>query len=156
MPASGLLYLPAGSVGDAHIDATDPLSTNKVTHQHAATYAQASGAVVADATQLFYIARATGTIAAMKVAIDTAPTGGDKAYTVDLKKSTGGGAFASILSAVVTVNSSSTSLSVVAGTLSTATYAASDIFEIVVDASGSTGTQGYGVCVLVEFEEGTT
>jgi hypothetical protein len=129
------------------------IAASKLVHHFPVSLSQAAGSVVASETRVVHIAKAAGTIAYVAVVTDTAPTGGDKAFTVDVKKSTGGGAFASVLSAVVTVNSSSTSKTPQAGTVSVAAYAAGDVLEIVIAASGSTGTQGYGPCVTVYLQE---
>ena len=74
--------------------------------------------------------------------------------TVDLKKSSGGGAFASVLTAALVINSATAVRTAVAAVLDAAKddYAAGDVFEVVVSVSG-TGTQAQGLVVTVFFEE---
>lgn len=154
--ATGVLYLPAGCVGNSEVATNAGISASKLIHEISKCSPKASGTDVTAGTEMIHTAKGSGSISAFKVAVDTAPTGGDKAYTVDLKKSTGAGAFATVLSAVVTVNSSSTTRTVYSGTVSSATYAAGDIFEVVWAVSGSTGSQGQGALAEVFFEEATS
>jgi hypothetical protein len=150
------LYIPAGSITDAEIASNADIGAAKVIHEIAVFADQVPGTAVVAATRVVHVARAAGTIAAFKIGVITAPTGGDKAYTVDLQKSTGTGAFASVLSAAYTVNSSSADKTAYSATLgTTTTYVAGDIFEIVIAVSGSTGTQGQGVIAEAFFEEAT-
>lgn len=96
----------------------------------------------------------TGSVVEVSVTPVTAPTGGDLAFTVDIKKSTGAGAFATILTGVVTVNSSSANRTAQYATLSgTPTLVRGDLLQIVVAVSGSTGTQGAGYDVTIRTRE---
>ena len=113
----------------------------------------AEASEVHDATVELHTAYATGTILAIEVMNRTAPTGGNKAHTVDLKKGNASTAFASVLSAVITMNSSSVDKTVYAGTLSTTAVADGDTLQLVVATSGTTGTQGSGLCVTVWLRE---
>lgn len=151
------MTLATSSITDANVASAAAISYLKVTHMLLASYAQDSGADVATKTNVIYASRAASgaVVFDIAVAIDTAPTGGDKAYTVDVKKSTGGGAFSSILTGVVTVNSSSTTRSVVVASITgtTCTLAQGDILNVVVTTSGSTGSQGQGVRVMARVAE---
>ena len=87
---------------------------------------------------------------------NTAPAGGgDKKWTVDVKKSTGAGAFATVLSAVVTIDTTSVDRRLQVGALSTAAiaYVDGDLFQVVVTATGATGSQGQGGCVTLWLDE---
>lgn len=149
--------LPANSVTDTSVASGANISYLKLTHMVMADYAQDSGADVATKTNVIYACRSTlgATVFDVAVIIDTAPTGGDKAYTVDVKRSTGGGAFATILTGVVTVNNSSTTRSVNVASISgtTCTLVQGDILNVVVTTSGSTGSQGQGVRVVARIAE---
>lgn len=149
--------LPTSSVTDTNVATGANISYLKLTHMVLADYAQDSGADVATKTNVIYCCRSTlgAVVFDVAVVVDTAPTGGDKAYTVDIKRSTGGGAFSSILTGVVTVNSSSTTRSVNVASISGTTYTLvqGDILEAVVTASGSTGSQGQGVRVVARVAE---
>lgn len=154
---SGTVYLPSGGVTNANFSpsSANRLDASKAIHRVDLNYSQANGSDVADATVVLRVCKGAGTFKGVTVRPYTAPTGGDKAFTVDVKKaSDGGNTFASILSSVVTVNSSSTSGTLQTATLSgTPTTAAGDAIQIVVDATGSTGSQGQGLCVSIYYEE---
>lgn len=147
--------LPSNCVRNAQVASDAAIAVGKVVHLLTANAVQASGADVASKTELVYCCRASGgaTIVDIAVAISTAPTGGDKQYTVDVQKSTGGGSFASILSAVETISSADTSRTVSAPTISSASLVQGDILQVVVTASGSTGSQGQGVVTSVRIAE---
>ena len=154
--SSTSLSVPSGSINDAAIAAGSAgtnISSDKVRHQFSLELNQDTGTATTAQTRIVHIARGPGVIVGVSAVADVAPTGGDKAATVDVKKSTAGGAFASILSAVVTLNSSSTSKVVQAGSLSVTSFVAGDLLEIVIAISGSTGSQGQGVCATVMIAE---
>jgi hypothetical protein len=145
MPTYNSVPIPAGSLTDDAIASAAAIAATKVVQEITGKAAQNGGADVAAATTPIHAAYKAGTVVGFRVAILTAPTGGDKAFTVDLKKSTGGGAFASILSAVVTIDSSKANNTTYSATISSGSYSAGDILQVVVAASGSTGSQGQGV-----------
>ena len=145
--------IPAGILTDAEVSAAAAISASKVIHRDCTQYSQAIGSIVASATQLIRVARASGTLKEFRVGWQTAPTGGDKKFTVDLQQSTGGGAFASVLSAVVTVDNAKSNNGTATGTLTASSFVTGDLFQVVVAASGSTGTQGYGMIAEAFFEE---
>lgn len=143
---------PANSIAGTAI--TGGLLAEQMEHQFHVTYVQVGGTDVVDATQTIYLATGAGTIEAVEVRPETAPTGGDKAYTVDVKKAANAStSFASILSAPITMNSSDANGTLNTGTLSTTTYSDGDAFQVVVDATGSTGSQGQGLILLVKLRE---
>lgn len=147
-------YPPSGSIGNSHFssESTERLSADKAVHEHKFHYAQAPGVNIAAATQLAAILRAAGTIEAIEVAI-TGAASGDRTATVDLQKSTGGGAFATVLSSVVTINSSTVVRTPAAGVVSSNTLADGDILELIVATGGSSGTQPQGLIVTVTWRE---
>lgn len=129
------------------------IAANKVIHQYSVNYAQSTAADVAAITIPVHTFYKDGTIVAFEVTPRAKPTGGDKAYTVDLKRGNAGGAAASVLSAVVTVNSGSADRTPQAGTISSAACSDGDTLEIVIATSGSTGSQGIGVTVTITITE---
>lgn len=147
------INLSAGCVSDSNVNGSAAIGAAKVIHQFPVSYDQAAGADVASQTRLVHIARGAGTLVEVQVTDSTAPTGGDKQYTVDVKKSTAGGAFASVLTSVVTRSAADTSRVVESATITTASYIADDIYQVVVTASGSTGSQGQGVVVTLWLQE---
>jgi hypothetical protein len=151
-----IIYIPGGNITNAEVSDTAAIAASKLVHHFIARHSQGVGTAVVTSTEVIHVAKAAGTVAALRIGVVTAPTGGNKQFTVDVKKSTGAGAFTSILSAAYAVDNTKANLTTYSGVIGTATYAAGDIFEIVVTASGSTGTQGWGVCANVFFQEPTS
>lgn len=145
--------LPNSSVRKEHVLVAAGIEATKLQHQHALKYAQADGADVVSETEAIHHFRAAGEIVAVEVVPIVAPTGGDKEFTVDVEKGSAGSAFASILTGAVTVDSTSADRTGQAGTISTTTAADGDTLRVVVTASGSTGSQGQGVLVVVTVRE---
>lgn len=149
----GSVTFSQSSIGSSAIDASNPIVASKLYHRHAAFYSQATGSSVAAATETLFIATADCVVNSVRVFVDTAPIG-VKTFTVDVKKSTAGGAFSSILSSVVTIDSGDTNRSVSVGTLSgTPTLIATDVLQVVVAVAGASGTQALGMGVRVEIDE---
>lgn len=151
--ARGTLVVASGNHASSRFDSNGRRVAEYVEHEHLIHYSTA-----ADTTTVAAITKTLATISKVGEVVDvivfpvTAPTGGDLAYTVDIKKSTGAGVFASILSSVVTVNSSSVDRTAQTATLSgTPALAAGDALQIVIATSGSTGTQGAGVVVTIRI-----
>lgn len=153
----GTVNLPSGTLTDTMVSASAAIAATKQVGRMSYTHAQYAGTDVVTRTEEIAIARATsstsGSILTFSATCSTAPTGGDKAFTVDLKRSTGAGAFASILSAVLTFNSTKTSRVVYTATLSSTTFTVGDIFQVVVTTSGSTGSQGQGLLCQLWLDE---
>ena len=107
-----------------------------------------------DATVVVYeeaihVAEAAATIEECAAGCYTAPTGGDLAIAVDIKKNG-----TTILAAVIDITSSQADREMVAGTLSgSPTLAAGDWLTVHVTVSGSTGTQGKGLWVWAKVHE---
>jgi hypothetical protein len=151
------LYPNSGCITNTHIssDANNRIASAKVVHRLDLHYGQADGADVVAATKLLRICRGDGLLLGVQVRPTTAPTGGDKAFTVDIQKDAdGGGSWSSLLSSVVTVNSSSVDDTKQNGTLiGDPSTDATDALRVVVAVSGSTGSQGQGFVVSVFYEE---
>jgi len=146
--------LIAGNLTVSGTITCDNVTSVSGTVQFAVHHKQVAGADVASKSEVVHIARAAGTIVAVQVSAETAPTGGDKQFTVDLRKGSQSAAYATVLSAVVTYDDASTAdKQVLSGTLSTTTYAAGDQLKVIVTASGTTGSQGQDLCVTVWLRE---
>lgn len=126
------------------------LAVEKAIHRQKLRYTQNNGAAVAAATSVQYIARGAGSLVQLKAAITGVISTGGDSVTVDVQKSTAGGAFATVLSAVMTFNSASTLRTVTNATPTTTAFIAGDLIAIVVAVSG-TSTQG--LVVDVEIDE---
>jgi hypothetical protein len=155
MPNYFVVSIPDGVVAEESLQQNANLDAELFERFASIHYTQADGVNVATETRVVYTARKAGTLDSLYV-FPTAAPDGDFSYTVDMKKSTGAGAFASILSAVVTVNSSSTDRTLQTGTISTPTFVANDSFQVVVTAAGSSGNQGQGLCVTIHTKENAT
>lgn len=145
---------PAGSISKEAIKAAAGIEASKLEHRHKITYYQPDGTDVADATvPIAIVVGAAGTLTSVRVVSMTAPTGGDKQFTVDVKVGNQSTAYASALSAPVAVTSSESDREVKSGTISSAALTAGDSIILVVDATGSSGSQGQGLIVVVEWNE---
>lgn len=150
----GSFYPPAQCIGDSHVsaDTSKRIDADKLVHQFPVQYGQASGSSIAAATQNVHLARGAGTVESVEITYDTVGTG-DRTVTVDYKKSTAGGAFATILSAVITIATGATVRIPIVGTVSSAAYVDGDVFQFVVALGGTTGTQPQGLCCVAMHQE---
>lgn len=155
---SGPLSLTDGTITNAMVNSAARIAATKLINRLPYTYRQKTGTDVATATEDIAIARAgtsttTSTILSFEATCTTAPTGGDKAFTVDLQRSTSEGAFATVLSSVLTFDNTKTSRRVYTATLSSLTFLDGDIFRVIVTTSGSTGSQGQGLLCELRLDE---
>ncbi len=152
---TGQTTLGAGTVTDAMVNAAAAIDADKLQHRHVINYAQVDGTDVISAIQLAYIATAGVTVRDIDVRPTTAPTGGDKAFTVDVMKATdGSSSFGTLLDSVITINSSSVDETLQGGTLiSSPVLVNGDGLRIVIATSGSTGSQGQGFVVTITLDE---
>ena len=147
--------LPAGTVTDEAVAAGTGIDATKLEHQFPVRYQQADGSDVADAiVPIHTVNGTTATIVNVDVACIDAPDGGDKAFTVDLKKCNAGTPTpATVLDSVVTISSADADCEVNEATISSASLAAGDTLVVAVATSGSTGNQGQGLIVTVTLRE---
>jgi hypothetical protein len=144
---------PDGCIEDDSIEAGANIAASKVIHQHALHYDQKAGTAVVAETRIIHTFKNAAEIVAVEVVPHTKPTGGDLAFTVDVQLGNASTAFATILSAPVTVNSSSANRTIQTGTISNDTAADGDSLLVVVAVTGSTGTQGQGFGLTVWVRE---
>lgn len=154
---SGTVYMPNESITNSNVSTSSShrIAASKLVHRVDLEYNQVNGTDVASETRVLRVCKGAGTFKGVKVRPTTAPTGGDKAFTVDVQTAAdASGSWTSILTAVVTVNSSSANNTLQNGTLNgTPVTIADKAIRIVVAASGSTGSQGQGVAVSIHYEE---
>jgi hypothetical protein len=142
------MTLPAGSVDNDKVAAGAKVDASKLQQQHAIGYAQDGGSTVIDDTRVAHVVYgASGTVLAFQAGVITPPTG-DAVISVDLKKNG-----TSILTAAITIDSGNTARELVEAVIDTATLAADDVLEIVVDETAGTGTQGQGVFAALVVRE---
>jgi hypothetical protein len=141
------------AIVDADIEPTAAIGHAKVNHRFAKSFSQA-GTVVAATYYARIVRGATGTILGFRAALtETVATGGDRTVTVDLHKSTGGGAFATVLSATIGFTSGSTLYTVGSGTINSPAIQAGDILKIVITVAGAAGNQALGLIVDLDTTE---
>lgn len=141
---------PANSITNASIISGAGIESTKLQHRHRKDVSQVG--TVADQTRGIHIATGAGNVKSIEASLFVANIGG-ATVTVDLLKSTGGGAFASVLSAAISFSSGDAARSVKIGTILTPAYVDGDIFQVVVDATTGGGTVGTDLIVDVEFDE---
>jgi len=147
---------PSSSITNASVSSDAAIDASKLVHMvNVCTQLYARGTtVIALSGQDCYIAKGAGTVVAVRAAVNgTIATGGDRTVNVDLQKSTAGGAFATIMSGTVLLNSSSTLRTLATGTISSGSYVAGDMFQWVVTVAGSASAQAVGlVADFVAYE----
>ena len=157
LTVSTTLNPPANSVTNASFStsSTDRLASSKAIHQKTVVWQTATASTtVATVTQNVYLFNGAGVIDKVTVRPETAPTGGDLQYTVDIQKAADASAsYASILTSVVTMSSADSDNTAEDGTITTTTAAAGDALRVVITTSGSTGTQGAGASVIIVLSE---
>jgi hypothetical protein len=138
---------PAGGVNNAAVASDAAIETSKQRHRYRANYAQPNSTATAE-TRALHVARLPGTVRDVQVG-SIAKAVGDSTVTVDIRKNG-----TTILTGVVTLNSSNTNRVAVPGTLSgSVTVAANDLLEAVIAISAGTGTLPTGVFLSVEVDE---
>ncbi len=149
----GTVTVPNQSISNATIEANAAIAADKLDHRYNPTESQPNTNATAE-TRVLYRARAAGQVLAFDTGALVAATG-NSTVTVDLQKSTGGGAFATVLTGTVQLDVGDPAIVPVAGTLvATPTYVAGDVFRIVQTISAGTGTLPTGVFWSGEFQEG--
>jgi hypothetical protein len=122
---------------------SDALTRDQTRHLYKgfSNFALAVGGTPATREEIVFVASAAGTIREFKCGMED--TGTAASSTFDLKKyATGGSTGSSVLSAAVTVSNADTDNTPKAGTISSATYVAGDVFTIALTVSTSTGAAG--------------
>lgn len=143
-----------GQLGNDAIASGAAIDAAKLKHRHHVGYGQANGADVVSETKAVYVAKAAGEVHNVTVRPQTAPTGGDKQFTVDVQKASDGGTYSTILTATIDVDNTSVDNTKQDGTLvGSPTLVAGDSLQVVVTATGSTGSQGQGVIVSIHVDE---
>jgi hypothetical protein len=139
-------------LGDSSWDGSSPLSASKQVHAHSYHYSM-NGAVVA-AIKYFGPMRAAGTLVGFEAAItETIATGADRTVSVDLKKSTGGGAFGTVLSAPIAFNNVSVLFTVSAGAFASSGLIDTDLLSINITVAGAAGNQALGLVARIFLTE---
>lgn len=152
--AQATFDIPAGAISNYMIGSSPPIDPEKIIRTQSVDVELFGPATtIAALTKLAHIVRgATGTLVGFEVAHMVAGTG-DRTVSVDVKKSTGGGAFATVLSSVAQILVASTVRVPIAGVFSNATIVGDDILEFVVTLGGTTGSYPQGLIATLTFTE---
>lgn len=143
----GSVSFPTGSINPEALSTSDQASPLSVTQQHAMRYAQEVGPVAATYRQVIGRARSTGTVVRVYAGCVT-PAVGDSEVEIDVLKNG-----VSIMTAVVTINSSTVAFESKTGLVTTSSFSAGDIFEANFVASMNTGTLPEGCWLEVWTNE---
>lgn len=147
------LSLATPSVNNAMITSDANIAGTKVQGKHKKTLSQA-GTVVAATQYVAILGGATGAVMSVRAAItETIATGADRTVTIDVQKSTGAGAFGTILTSTIVFNDGSVLRTVSTATINDTTLVAGDILKITVAVAGAAGNQAQGLVVEVEYRE---
>lgn len=153
--AANSVTLPNGTVDDDAVLAAAGVAATKLEHQHEITFAQANTAAASETKIVHRAHGATGEVIAVKAG-SIAKCTGDGSVTVDMVKCNSGGT-TSVLTGVITLNSSSTNYVPSAGTVKadgSEDLVAEDLLKIVLTAStGTAGTVGTGMFASVIVRE---
>lgn len=148
---------PAASIGNTAIAAFAGISASKLEHQSTSLGGcwELFGplAAITALTQTLGAAYAAGTIVAFQAWIEVDTTGADRTVTVDLQKSTGAGAYTTILSATIGFADGETVRTLKSATLSAAAYVAGDILRAIVTVAGAAGAQATGLSIRLITRE---
>lgn len=145
------------ALGNANFGTADPLVPSKFYQPR--NFEVSREGTLANGTTKHYFGpmRTGGVLQKLEAIITETILTGDRTVTIDLKKSTGGAAFATVLSATIQFANGDTLLVKETATLSDTTFSAGDVFELSIVTAGSTGTQPAGVAVhLSAYEHPST
>ena len=151
----GSVAVPAGSFGNADIKAAAGLATSKLDHRYLLVVAHNQWSRPIPETIVLHIARAAGSIVAVEASAQVAGTHATLGCTVDVHKSTAEGAFATVLSATIGLDSAYAAREVVAATLDTSEVSLvdGDLVAVVITPTGTSATQPEGLTVVVTIDE---
>lgn len=151
------MNLPANAVTDTSVIAAANIAASKLEHQRAISVELfGPTTTVAALTKLLHVVRgATGSVYAAEAVIITAATGGDRTVTVDIQKSTGGGAFATVLTTTINITNGTAVRTAVAAVVNStpAALVDGDILQAVVTVAGVAGNQALGLLLTVTVKE---
>lgn len=148
-----LVDFPAGCVTNAMI-AAGVAASKSTRHQAVPVELYGPLVTVAALTKWIYIVRGgSGTILGFEAAIAVDATGADRVVNIDLQKSTAGGAFATVLSAPISLVDGTTIRTPYPGVITTAPLLDGDILQVVVTVSGSASAAATGLTVCLNLEE---
>ena len=157
LTVTGAVAVPASSFGNDEMTTADPIAVTKQDHLIVATYSVVDGADLAattgDGFLIHTVHGTTATVLGIEAVCADCPEGGDKTFTVDLKKAGSGVAATTMLSAPIAFGTATTDYVALPGTLSLTALTNEQSLLVVVAVSGTTGNQGQGLVVTVRLTE---
>jgi hypothetical protein len=151
--------IPNDTITNAMVkqDANNLVAAEKLEAQFAVSEMTHTEGTTVTATHdwLHIVQGSAGEIASFEAAIGSAITG-DYTVTVDLHKSTGGGAFATVLTTTIGFSSADSARTAKAAVISSASLTDGDILKAVVTVAGSSGTQAQGLACTLTLREDPT
>jgi hypothetical protein len=148
----GSLIFPAGSIRNVDVAANAAIVHTKLEHQHRIPWGQPNTAATTVSQVVYECRGATGSTLSLRFGSQVKAVG-DSTVTIDVKKSTAGGAFTTILSGVITLNSSSVDRVSQAGTITVPGLVVGDTLQVVQVATVGTGTLPTGVFGEITVKE---
>lgn len=146
LSVGGGFNIPAGAVADSQVVAGADIASAKLNHLHTKTYSQPNTTATAE-TQVLHVAKGAGSVVRFEAG-SIAIAVGAATCTIDLKKNG-----TTVLSGVITLDSSNVAYTPEAGTISSADYVAGDVFTIVTTATAGGGTIPTGLYCSAAFDE---
>lgn len=149
------ITLPANCVANGQIPASAGISSSKLQQQQTIAHELFGPAVTITALtkQIAVINGLTSNLLKFRAGLVTKATGGDRTVTVDLQRSTAGGAYATVLSATIGFTSGSANLTIVSGTISSPAGIQNDLYQVVVTVAGAAGAQALGLIVALDYQQ---
>lgn len=147
---------PSGGATDSDIAPNAGIQASKGERQRSATvelFAEGATITALASKILATIRGAQGTLLAFEAVIFTQATGADRTVSVNLHKSTGAGAFATICTTPCQITNSTAIRTMVPAVLSDTSLVDGDILRAVVTVAGSAGAQALGLAVTLHFRE---
>lgn len=140
-----------GVASGAAIDAAKLIHVTNFKHQQDQT-----AAVVAKSEYAYIVHGSSCTVAGVTAMVDTVATGADRTVSVDLQRSTAGGAFSSILTTPLVLNNSNVARMPVSAALSVTSLTQNDVLKWVVTVAGAAGSQASGFIAEATLFEAAT
>lgn len=152
---NGTLSLPPGTVTNDMVNAGAAIAHTKAQHRYQARSIQNSTDAVVAKTEIVHYAYRPATVLSGYIVIDAKATSTGRTVTVNVRKSTAGSTWATILTAALTKNSTNTTARTAYSlTLSgTPTLIQGDKLQTTVAVAGSTGTQAKGLLIALNVAE---
>lgn len=153
------ITLPAGTVDNNSIDADAAIEASKLEHRNNIFYQQPIGTAVVAAIVPIYVCRAENGAAVIDLfttIVGAIATGGDRTITIDIKKSTAGGAPATILSSTKVLNNASVLYTHNDFTINDDDLVEGDILIAYITVAGVASAQGQGLVIGGRIDEQPT